>query len=95
MNSNFKPTASGKLSVPAVQDVVPNFVFDPDEVYITTREAMHLFKVSRSTIVRMRQMQKLPFIKTSGNVYIPKNMTLKLLFEYSLASIRPKNSSNP
>lgn len=61
------------------------FVFQTDDFW-DDQDLMELFRISSSTIKRLKQQRKLPFIKLLGKTLYPKILLYQcLLFKLALA----------
>lgn len=64
------------------------FTFSKDEQYYDNADLKIMFKVSDSTLYRMRKRGELPFIKPGGKIFYPKSFFNITLLNRSLQQLK-------
>jgi len=64
-----------------------------DEEWLSMQDMMRYFKISRSTLKRLVQGNKIPSIKLGNSLVFPKNLTNKILQDQALKHLDISNSN--
>lgn len=64
-----------------------------EEEWYTTEDMMYHFKLSRSSIYRLRVRNKIPALKLGGTIVYPKSLVNKILMHKAMSNLNDEEDS--